>query len=229
MKVSIIVPTFCRPEQLRRNVMRLLDTLEGHDSEVIIVAEVVHESIDSVADLPVLRYYHEDWRGSVANWNIGASMATGDLLVTGADDLLFVDGWLKAALRQMAIAQTCYCGLNDLMWNGWDHDPTHWIITRQGIIDHCGGCLMPPCYKTTFVDNEIAARIRRAGQYTWCKQAIAEHQHFGNGKAPVDRSYLTMSRYFYEDQPVFEARKAAGFPDDFEAVVGSRIQKGTEA
>jgi glycosyltransferase involved in cell wall biosynthesis len=219
MKTSIIIPTYCRPEQLRRNVIQLLDTLVGYEAEVIVVAEVVPESIESVKDLAVRTAFHEDWRGSVANWNIGAAMATGDLLVTGADDLWFTDGWLREALRQMAIAQTCYCGLNDLMWNGWDHDPTHWIITRAGIVEYCGGCLMPPCYKTTFPDNEVAARIRRADQYTWCRQAIVDHQHFGNGKAPVDKSYLTMSRHFHEDQAVYLARQAAGFPDDFQAVV----------
>jgi len=220
MKVSVIVPTYDRPAQLRRNVERLLYTVRDFDAEIIVVAEVNPASIPALDGLPITTAYHEDWRGSVANWNIGAGMATGDILVTGADDLLFYDGWLQAALAQMELAGTCYVGLNDLMWDGWCHDPTHWLITRQGIIDHCGGCLMPPVYKTTFPDNETAARIRRAGQYTWCKQAMTEHMHCLNHKAAVDRCYLTMSKHYYDDQAVFLARLAAGFPDDFEPCVG---------
>lgn len=219
MKVSIIVPTFCRPQQVRRNLEQLLSTIEHHDAEVIVVAEVNPATVEAVKGLPVRFTFHEDWRGSVANWNLGAGMATGDLLVTGADDLWFTDGWLDELKVHMAMTGTCFAGLNDLMWNGWDHCCTHWAITRKGILDYCGGCLMPPCYKTTFVDNEIDARIKRAGQYTWAKSAVAEHRHFSIGKAPHDLGYLTMSRYFYQDQATYQRREALGFPDDFEPCV----------
>lgn len=219
MKTSIIIPTLCRPTQLRTNVERLLRTIDGLSTEVIVVAEVDERAIKEVESLPVLSVFNKSWRGSVAGWNAGASLAHGDLLVTGADDIWWHDEWLQRAIEQMDVAGTCYCGLNDLEWNGWDHDPTHWVITRQGIIDYCGGCLMPPVYKTTFADNEIAARIKRAGQFTWCKQAYAEHMHFSNGKAPVDKGYLTMSRYYHADKAVYDRRKAEGFRDDFQAVV----------
>ena len=215
MKTSIIIPTYDRPEQLRRNVIRLLQTVEGLDVEIIVSAEVSPNSLPAVEDLPVIAVYHPDWRGSIANWNLGAGIASGDLFVTGADDISFCDGWLQATLAHIEMTGTCYCGLNDLMWNGWEHDPTHWAITRKGIMDYCGGCLFPPMYKTTWAENEIVARIKRAGQYTWCRQAILDHQHCGNGKAPVDKCYLTMTRHFYDDQDTFDRRKIAGFPDDF--------------
>lgn len=219
MKTSIIVPTLCRPAQLRRTVERLLQTVNGLDTEIIVVAEVNEQAIRAMAGLPVRTAFHADWRGSVANWNIGAAMATGDVLVTGADDLWWGDGWLAKALAYMETAGTCYCGLNDLQWDGRNHDPTHWIITRQGVIEHCGGCLMPPCYKTTYADNEVAARIRRAGQYAWCEGACAEHRHFSAGKSPVDKCYRTMIRFYHEDQIVYRRRQAAGWPDDFPPVV----------
>ncbi len=219
VKVSIIIPTYCRPEQLRRNTERLLYTVRDLETEIIVSAEVAERSLAAVEDLPVKAIFHPDWRGSVANWNLGAADATGDLLVVGADDLWWGDGWLHEALEQMALTETCFCGLNDMMWNGWDNASTHWAITRQGIIDHCGGCLMPPCYKTTFVDNEINHRIKRAGQYTWCAQAMVDHMHFSIGKSEKDKCYRTMTLHFYNDKRIYERRLEAGFPDDFDAVV----------
>ena len=99
MKTSIIVPTYCRPAQLRRTVERLLYTVSDLDTEVIVSAEVDENSLPAVADLPVKAIFHPDWRGSVANWTLGAAEATGDLLVTGADDLWWGDGWLHETLR----------------------------------------------------------------------------------------------------------------------------------
>ena len=43
--------------------------------------------------------------------------------------------------------------------------------------------------------------------------------HQGAGKAKLDRAYLNMQRYLHQDKATFEARKAVGFVDDFEAVV----------
>ena len=219
MKISIIVPTYCRPRQVHDYTEQLIRTVEGHDTEIIVVAEVNDNALDYVKALPVITTFHKDWRGSMANWNIGASMATGDLLVLGSDDLWWMDGWLDEALEQMELSDCCYCGLNDMQHNGWDGDPTHWIISRQGIIDHCGGCIMPPAYTMTYGDNEIAARLRRANQYTWCKQAMVDHRHPSAGKAKVDRGYLNMQRHLYQDRVVFEQRKALGWPDDFAPVV----------
>ena len=220
MKISIIIPTYCRPRQVHDFTAQLIRTVERFDTEIIVVAEVNENALSLVKALPVVTTFHKDWRGSMANWNIGAGMATGDILALFSDDLFPLDNWLDKALEQMEIAGCCYCGLNDLLGrNGWDSDPTHWIITRQGIIDHCGGCIMPPAYTMTYGDNEIAARLRRANQYTWCKQAMVDHRHPSQGKAKTDRGYLNMQRHLDADRLIFEARKALDWPDDFEPVV----------
>lgn len=224
MKTSIIVPSYGRAEQLKRNMTRLVETVQGLDTEIIICAEVDMAGIEAVRDLPVITTYHADWRGSMANWNLGAAMATGDLLVLAADDIWWGDNWLQEAIAQMERENTCYCGLNDLMWDGWTQNVTHWAITRRGIIDYCGGCLMPPWYKTQYGDNEINARIKRAGQFTWAEKAIVDHQHHLTGKAQMDRTYRTVTRYLQEDQITFERRKALGFPDDFAPVVKERTE-----
>lgn len=220
MKISIVVPTFCRPVQVRDYTAQLIRTVERFDTEIIVVAEVNENALSLVKELPVKTFFHADWRGSMANWNLGAGMTTGDVLVLGADDLWWMDNWLDNALGQMEMSGTCYCGLNDLLNSThWDCDPTHWVITRQGCIDHCGGCLMPPVYRMTYGDNEIAARVRRAGEYAWCKAAMVEHRHVISGKAKLDRGYMNIQRYLADDRDLFEERKARGFPDDFPPVV----------
>lgn len=220
MKISIIIPTYCRPTQVRDYTAQLIRTVEKFDTEIIVVAEVNENALSLVKALPVTTMFHKDWRGSMANWNIGAELATGDVLVLGSDDLWYMDNWLDNALAQMEAEDCCYCGINDLLGSIHpDCDPTHWVITRQGIIDHCGGCIMPPVYTMTYGDNEIAARLRRAEQFTWCEQAMVDHRHVAAGKAKMDRAYMNMQRYLRQDQITFEKRKAAGFPDDYGAVV----------
>lgn len=220
MKISIIIPTICRPAQVRDYTAQLIRTVEGHDTEIIVVAEVNEDALSLVRELPVRTAFHADWRGSMANWNIGAAMATGDHLVLASDDLWWIDGWLDSALEQMERDGTCYCGLNDMLAaNHPECDPTHWIITRRGIIDHCGGCIMPPAYVMTYGDNEIAARMRRAGQFAWCAEAMAEHRHVSAGKAKLDRGYLNMQRHLRDDEQTYLRRKLEDWPDDFEPVV----------
>jgi glycosyltransferase involved in cell wall biosynthesis len=221
MLTSIVIPTLSRPTQLRRNVERLLETVKGLDTEIIIAAEVNRSSVEAVKDLHVRAIFQEEWRGSIAGWNRGASIAKGDVLVTGADDIWWHDGWLEMALGAMQTAGTCYVGLNDCIWNGNAGLVTHWAITRQGAIDLTGGCLQIPAYKTTWTDVEVKERMRRAGQFQWCARAIAEHQHYINGAAHVDGCYLTMRKHYDNDGGVFKARQAAGFPDDFEGVIAN--------
>jgi len=220
MKTSIIMPTYYRPEQLLRNLASLYESTDGLDIEIVAVFEQDTTALEAVKAMPnAIVTHHADWRGSMANWNIGAGLATGDLLVLGADDISWRDRWLHNAIAHMEEASTCYVGLNDLMWDGWTQHVTHWAITRQGIIDYCGGCLMPPAYKTTWGDNEIGARMKRAGQFTWCEDAIVDHQHHGNNKARMDKAYMMVTRHVMPDELTFKAREAAGFLDDFEPVV----------
>ena len=219
MKTSIIVPTLSRPTQLRRNMERLLETVKGLDTEVIVAAEVNRSSVEAVKDLPVRTLFQEEWRGSIAGWNRGAAAARGDVLVTGADDIWWHDGWLETALEALETGGTCYVGLNDTIWNGNTGLVTHWLITRQGALDYTGGCLHIPWYRTTWTDQEVKARMVRAGQFQWCAKSILEHRHYLTGAAYVDKCYLTMNKYMQSDGETFKVRQAALFPDDFEPVM----------
>lgn len=222
MLTSIIIPTLSRPMQLRRNVERLLETVKGMDTEVIIAAEVNKSSVAAMDGLPVKVLFQEGWQGSVAGWNRGAAVATGDVLVTGADDIWWHEGWLARALEAMRDTGTCYVGLNDCIWNGKDGLVTHWAITRQGAIDCTGGCLHIPAYKTAWTDQEVKARMVRAGQFAWCPQAVVEHRHYVIGAAHVDKCYLIQKEHSAADAETYKAREAAGFPDDFAAVITDR-------
>lgn len=222
MLTSIIIPTYCRPTQLRRNVERLMETVKGHDTEIVIAAEVDRRSVAAMDGLPVRVLFQEEWQGSVAGWNRGAASASGDLLVTGADDVWWHDGWLDAVLEAMGRAETCYVGLNDTIWDGRSGIVTHWAITRAGARAYTGGCLHIPAYKTAWTDIEVKARMVRAGQFAWAPKAVAEHRHYMTGAAHVDKCYLVQKQHMDPDGETYKAREAAGFPDDFSPVIGAR-------
>ncbi len=222
MKTSIIIPTLSRPVQLRRNVERLLETVTGLDTEIIIVAEVNRSGVEAVKDLPVKVLFQEEWQGSVAGWNRGAAVAMGDMLVTGADDLWWHDGWLHEALAEQARTGLEFVGLNDCYHEG-HFLTTHWLATRRFLIEHMGGALQIPAYKCLWADNEANQRAKRAGQFTWCKTAQVEHMHWQLAKAHVDGCYIKARQYLAQDAATFKDREVRDFPDDFAPTIGGLV------
>ena len=215
MKVSVITPSTRRPAQLRACMERLIETTQGHDVEIICVIDACLNSLIALDGLDIIVLDNPKHQGAAACWNQGSEVATGDAFVLGSDDVVYHPGWLDAALAALeSIGGSGMVGLNDT------HVPehafaTHYLMTRDFIMEHMGGCFVIPSYGHQYIDIEATARGRRARQYIWAKDAIVEHRHPAHKNAPRDEVYALGASFMAADQATYGIRLAAGFPDDF--------------
>ena len=219
MKVSIITPSTRRPEQLRACMDRLIETTKDNDVEIICVIDDCPASVAALEGLPIIVIDNPKHKGAAACWNQGSLVATGEAFVLGADDVIYHDGWLDAALVALAkMGGSGMVGLNDTKVP--EHAfATHHLMTRDFIIEHMGGCFVIPVYRHQFIDLEATARARRAGRYIWARDAIVEHRHPAHKTAPDDLVYRLGGSFHAQDRITYQARLAAGWPDDFEPIL----------
>ena len=220
MKVSIITPSRRRPAQLRKCIERLIETVQGHDVEIIVVSDGDKETALAMADVEgIILIVDEERTGAAACWNQATRIATGDAFVLGADDLYWGDGWLDAALRALdRLGGSGMIGFND--GRVPEHAfATHHLMTRDYIIDHMGGCFVIPVYKHQYIDLEATARARACSKYLWAGDCNVEHLHYAHHKAPFDETYRLGAESMSVDGELYKARMAAGWPDDFEPIL----------
>jgi hypothetical protein len=225
--VSVIIPTRDRAQQAEACMRQYRLTTAGCCVEIIAVIEaddhVSAAVLAGVAD-KVLRYSGP--RSALAAWNLGASDAAGDVLVLGADDTWPHDGWLDAALAALATLPDGdgLVGFNDGTRTDGATFAGHFMVSRQFAIDHLGGVLLPPVYHHYYCDQEACQRAQRAGRYAYSAGALVEHRHPDFGKAERDAIYQYAAPFMAEDRALYLQRQAAGFPDDFPPVLGTRRQ-----
>jgi hypothetical protein len=144
--------------------------------------------------------------------------------IAAADDLIFHRGWHEYGLLGMSeLNHSGLVGFNDLNYSGDKLWASHWMASRDFLVEHNGGVLLTPHYKAWYTDPEICARARRVGKYLWKEGAVVEHRHPDFGLAEMDETYLSGQRYYALDAEIFADRQAHGFPDDFEPIITKDI------
>lgn len=222
MRVSVIIPTKGRYEQLAELLPRLRSTSGYDDAEYIVVADDDLKGADTareaapwatVINVPKRRGY----------WNacaIGQASADGTLSIALANDLLPCRAWLA---RGVAAYRRCFgsglgvLGANDgaqpTIVNGpqvqvrleW---ASHFLIHR-GLLEQFGG--WPHWYDHTHGDLEIAARARTLGKFAIEPLFVLYHNHWLNGAAH-DPVYALGEAEQDKDAQLFQERRAAGWP-----------------
>jgi GT2 family glycosyltransferase len=221
MNIACIIPSRNRPIQLRRCIDRFFGTTQAHDVEcVAVLDEGADERHKILWGSRAMLVYNKSIMGAVASWNIGAaSVPEANAFVLGADDLVWGDGWLDAALSSLETlpGKQGMVGFNDL--DRTDGMATHFLLTRGCALEVMGGVVAIPAYHHYWTDPEMNERAVRAGCYVWAAGAFVEHRSSMNGKAPMDTTYQEAARWFKQDEETFNLRKAMGFPNDFEPVL----------
>jgi hypothetical protein len=141
---------------------------------------------------------------------------TEPFLFLAADDVIFHDGWLTAALekmtRKIAVVGTNDGGVNKRVKRG--QHATHMLVRREYVdefgatFDDLPGVLVHEGYHHTFVDDELVqvAQIRHA--YAHAHESLVEHVHPFRGKeVPMDGTYLIGHARMHEDRLLFKNRK----------------------
>jgi len=222
--ISIIVPSMYRPEQFRASIERLRETIKGFDVEIVAVVDGrCKPTLAVAAELQLLTIYNEKHLGALVSWNRGLRVCSGDYVVTIADDTYCHDNWLEEALKSHSTLPewSGIVGLNPLWDEGYKKTHCcHFLADRKAIREVLGGVLFYETkYKHYCSDNETYDRAVKAGRYVASEKSVVEHKHWRHEKATKDIVYTLTEQYLASDYKVLRARRAAGYPNDFEPMI----------
>lgn len=201
---------------MRECVEHIKDTTQGKRIEIFAVLDEPGIYLLSLKKLPVRILLQNDGKGPIPAWNYGLSKCKGEIIILGADDLLFKQGWFEAMMEGFKKGQ--FVGLTYYTDNRgtW---ATHYAMTREYLIKHNGGVLACPAYHHQYIDKEGVDRAVRAGEYVVIEELV-QHLHPMLGTAPWDETYKDGCLAWADaDKEIFERRRAQGWPDDFESIL----------
>jgi glycosyltransferase involved in cell wall biosynthesis len=217
--ISVLLATMGRPEMAEATVRSIWETVVPEDVEIAVAVDGPVEDAERLSALGCYVSHQVEPRGSSRAWNDALSFAHGDPIVLAADDLEFEPGWLDAALETLAQFEDGWglVGFNDGHWG--PELSTHYLMSRRFIVEVLGGVVAWDCYRHSFNDREANARAVAAGRYAWCENARVYHRHWLFGDRPQDETDTRLLGDHPESQRKFDERQAAGFPNDYEAVI----------
>ncbi len=157
-----------------------------------------------LGDAPTLTY----WQALAA----GTARSDAVFFAAVANDLWAHDRWLELGLRSYRARwpeeQAALLG-----FAGDGHPVAHscHILIHRSLLAQLGG--WPVWYRHNFGDAELCARTQALGCYAKARHAVLEHRHPIRHTAPDDAVYQAGQASWAQDQALFAARKAQGWPD----------------
>lgn len=214
MKTSVIIPSLGRTQLLIKRIVNLLDTTKEHNVEILIITEDI-DSISALQRMADKKYIRLITLGGTAveKWNIGASLAEGDNLVLGADDVEWKKDWLTVALTEM---KNGFIGLYEDRFSP-EVIAQHFLATREWYKKYNGGVLAIPCYKSWFLDTETSERAKQSNTFMQTSIPVTNHQK--DMPDLNDNTYQLGMKWHGGDKRIFDLRQKLSFPDDFHGVI----------
>jgi glycosyltransferase involved in cell wall biosynthesis len=185
------------------------------DVEIVCAVDADSETAVRIGCQVDLLLYATHLRGAAKAWNDCLAECSGDPVVLAADDLIFKEGWLEAALEKLEDGGMV--GFNDGHWG--EELSTHYLLSRKFICEVLGGVIAWECYGHSFHDAETNERARAVGRYAWAQDAHVEHEHWLFGDRQQDATDSRPLASHGAAEQTFKERKANGFPNDYEAVI----------
>lgn len=223
-KVAVLLPTRGRAAQMKERVGDLLHRRQPAKTRLTVYLAIQksdQETLGAAAELPTNRVViveREDDTTAVEGWNAAYEQAAADgadWYVLGADDLIWHQGWLTAALKAGKDAHVV--GLADGYTTDLDDRATH-IMVSSWFCENVLKGFIPAVYSSWSFDREMCKRAQALGVYATAPDALLEHMHPAVGKAEMDETYRIASPLHARDHATVTERLAAGFPDDAKAV-----------
>ena len=212
MAVSVLFPTTGRPERAEACLRQLRET--APDVEIIAAVDADPDTAVRIAPLVDKLLVCPDYRGCSKAWNDCLAEATGDPIVFAADDLVWGEGWLEAALAKLEEFEDGWglVGFND---GHWDAElSTHYLMSRKFIVDVLGGVVAWDFYPHSFNDAEVNQRARRADRYAWCEDSHVRHEHWTFGDRDQDATDTRTLGDHGAANEVYLSRLNSGFPNE---------------
>ena len=190
MKISILVPTRGRPENMKRLLASIVETSTAMPEIVFYIDEDDARSINCMGEIgseSFVRCVVGERILMSKMWNRLAEAATGEILMMGGDDLVFrTKGWDDQVRRAFAAFpdRMVFVHGDDGIYK--ERFGTHGFLHRNWI--EAAGYFVPPYYASDFNDthwNEVANMLNRRVYLPF----VTEHMHPIAGKAEWDKTH----------------------------------------
>lgn len=193
MMISVVMPTYRRAERLKEAVRNLFKT--APDVELIVVIEQddaeSRQAIDRLgAEGYLLRYSVSTQGNAVKAFNLGASVANGEAIMLGEDDVRFHTGWYENA-KTLLHQGYGFIGCD----NGNEHVcPTNYIATKEWLRKNARGVLSLPIFNQ-IGDVAMWHLAQISGDGVWARgvdnplRVYVENMHPYVGKGKWDATY----------------------------------------
>lgn len=158
-----------------------------------------------------------EWPAGRADWarkiNYGFRMTERPLLLLGADDVTFEQGWREALLE--CVRDFGVIGTNDMasrhVTSG--RSSTHPLVRRSYIEEYGGtlegpGTLIHEGYDHNFSERELIEIAKRRRQWVFCPEAVIRHRHPLWGTEEWDPTYEKAMARYEDDARLFRSRRA---------------------
>jgi len=153
---------------------------------------------------------------AIDNWNAAAEMATGDVLIIGADDFYPPAGW-DEQLTNFIHAQNLFVEFMLRVSTGSPHtdlpgrNMPHPIMSRA--LYKRWGYVFPPMYESMYSDNDNTERAELEGVVWDALHIQFRHEAAVLGKAEKDAVYRKQNREeaYRQGAAMLEQRRAANF------------------
>lgn len=215
--LAALIPVLNRPHRVAPLLESFdesvaVERAEGWDIEAVFVC-----SFGDMAETEAVRACGIEPLFSDANYSGKINYAVtqrhwSDWYLTGADDLKFHPGWLRAAINRHIKTGALVIGTNDL------HNPsvirglyaTHLLVHRdymlRGTIDEPGKILHEG-YRHNCCDTELVETAKVRGQFAFARDSHVEHLHPIFKGAPDDATYRLGREHHRADKLLLAERR----------------------
>lgn len=179
---DILIPTLGRPQRVAKLVRNIEEVTRAPYHLYFVVEEEDRESVEAVAASGAELFLNRGEARYATCINSAFDASSAPFVFQGADDIVFRDGWLEAALEGMEDPEIGVVGVRDPVNPFYDY-ASHSLVRRRyieeesGCMDLSGVVLYP--YRHSFADTEMVGVAKARGRYRFCPEAVVEHHHPG--------------------------------------------------
>lgn len=227
MTMAALIPTYNRPAERLKSLIdnfRKTAFAEGiRYADIFLLTEEDALNISEVRKLPWIlegvdvlpNQRSRNYAGAI-NTGVRRLAPSYDYLFFGADDILFHQGWLQAALDVFRVSKhTKVVGTNDLLnpyvLKGWH--ATHYLVDADylkvegGIIDGERPDALFEGYSHNFTDTEFIGTAKARAAFLPCLDSVVEHMHWSVGKSERDATAEKAYAGYDTDAALYDERK----------------------
>lgn len=217
MRIAILIPTLGRADALAPLLQNLRQVTEFRYRVYFVVDRGDQETRHVLETMPGFDFTTVLCDGTYpVKTNAGyAAAADEELVLPTADDVVFHDGWLRAALKRFEDPAVQVVGTNDLTPATRDGRLATMPILRRSYVDEQGaawgerGTVFHEGLHHNFVDRELWELAQHRGVAVFEPESVIEHRHHGWGTREADETDAKGNQQGWDaDKALFEQRRA---------------------